>query len=81
MREVPRDKQFEDAGILPELVSAPSTNELVMITLMMRLYDIQLALLSHINKTQADELYDLHNEGGHLNPLIFIPEVEDVNDQ
>lgn len=50
-------------------------NSLVIISLLMRLYDIQMALLSEMNKDLADSIYDTHALGGHFNPQIFIPNV------
>lgn len=45
----------------------------VIITLLMRLYDIEMANLSFVNKAVADQLYDAHARGEHSNPAIYIP--------
>lgn len=91
MREVPRDEKWIDAendgeaGTEFEAVlesTGPSETELVMVALLMRLYDINMALLSHVNKQTADSIYEAHEKGGHFNPPIFIPtasETEDVD--
>lgn len=57
------------------LQSSPSEESLVTVALLMRIYDIQMALLSEVNKDLADEIYDTHAAGGHFNPQIFIPKV------
>lgn len=62
--------------------TAPSETELVIVSLLMRLYDIQMALLSNVDKPLADSIYDTHNNGGHFNPEIFIPgPVEEEDDE
>lgn len=51
--------------------------QLVTISLLMRIYDVQSALLHHFAPDKADEIYDAHSEGGHFNPAVFIPKAVD----
>lgn len=62
-----------------EAQNAPTQAELVIISLLMRLYDLQLALLSSVNEKRANEIYATHEKGGTFNPNIFIPEVKNVD--
>jgi len=57
----------------PVLVSEPSEQDLVQIALLMRLYDIGMAILTHLDEDTANELYEHHENKGHNNPDIFIP--------
>lgn len=84
MREVPKDDQFGDlARAVAEKQSKPEPTEaeLVIIALLMRIYDLNLALLSHFDAGRADEIYDRHNEGGHFNPLMFLPALKEDDGQ
>jgi hypothetical protein len=63
----------EIAGSLIE--SGPSEESLVTVALLMRIYDIQMAILSHFDKPTADKIYDMHAKGGHYNPPIYVPKV------
>lgn len=72
-------KELEDYTTRLEgevLESGPSETDLVIIALLMRIYDLNLALLSHFNKPQADEVYEAHAKGDHFNPKIYIPRME-----
>lgn len=67
---------YADDGvdISGELVGgSPTEGELVIISLLMRLYDVQLAILNEMNEDRANEVFDHHDNGGHFNPKIFIP--------
>lgn len=59
------------------MTTGPSETELVTVALLMRLYDINLALLNHFDPARANEIYDAHEKGGSFNPPIFIPQVGD----
>lgn len=80
MRETTRDPgslQESAEGELPgaELVATgPSETELVTVALLMRLYDVGMAILSHLDKPTADQIFDAHENGGTFNPPIFIPD-------
>lgn len=50
---------------------------LVQVGLLMRIYDVQMALLSSVWKEKADEIWDAHQNGQHYNPNIFVPQVKD----
>lgn len=81
LSELKRDGLFEHSpGLyqkLPELVSTgPSETDKIIVTMLMRLYDVQMAILSLMNKPTADEIFDAHNQGGHFNPEIYVPEYE-----
>lgn len=86
MREVTRDSKWVEeptAEELPpaELVSTgPSETELVIVSLLMRLYDLNLAILSTMDEKRADEIYEAHEKGGHFNPPVFIPEVSGADE-
>lgn len=58
----------------------PSEYQLAIISLLMRLYDINMALLSHFDEDSANEIYETHEKGGHFNPQIFIPNFGDDNE-
>jgi len=89
MKEVSRDEKFPNdpkegsAEELPaQLMSTgPSETELVIVALLMRLYDLNLAILSNLDEARADEIYEAHEKGGHFNPPIFIPENPSDADQ
>lgn len=78
MREATRDEKFpQEYGneITGEVLeTSPSETELVIVSLMMRLYDLNLAILSHLDEQRADEIYEAHEKGEHFNPPIFVPE-------
>lgn len=59
------------------LESTPSTESRIIITLLMRLYDIQMALLSNVNHNAADRIFDKHAEGELFNPQMFIVDIVD----
>lgn len=85
MREVTRDEQFPDQpredttgaveGVLQS--TGPSESELVTIALLMRLYDINLAILNHLDEDRANEIYEAHEKGATFNPPVFIPELSE----
>lgn len=54
----------------------PTESELVIIALLSRLYDINMAMLATMNENRADEVYEAHERGEHFNPPIFVPEVK-----
>lgn len=54
----------------------PSTESKIIISLLMRIYDVQMAMLSHMSKDTADRLYEAHENGEDYNPTIFIPEIK-----
>lgn len=58
-----------------ELEAQPSTESKIIISLLMRIYDVQMALLSNVDKATADKLYDAHERGEDFNPTIYIPEI------
>lgn len=55
--------------------TGPSEAELVQIALLMRLYDLNMALLSVMSKVTADEVYEAHARGEHFNPPVFLPDM------
>lgn len=80
MREVPRDNQFPNEGVpsddfAPVLSSGPSETELVIVALLMRIYDTNVEILRALDEDKADAVWELHEQGGHANPPIFIPDV------
>lgn len=83
MREVPRDEKFPEdlPDAAKETTARPSEAELVIITLLMRLYDVNLAILTHFDEKQAGEVYDSHNRGDHFNPKIYLPDMTPDDDR
>lgn len=55
----------------------PTESELAIISLLMRLYDINMALLNHLDRDTADAIFESHQKGQHFNPEIFIPNFDD----
>lgn len=84
MKEVSRDEKFpEEYGNgsveeLPgELISTgPSETELVQVALLMRLYDLGMAILTSLDEDKANQVYEAHEKGEHFNPPVFIPDVD-----
>jgi hypothetical protein len=79
VREVEPDKQFSDTDVPQELLplvesTGPSEAERIIITLLMRIYDLQYAQLYVANPTVADEVFESHNRGELGNPKMFIPD-------
>lgn len=52
--------------------------QLVTVSLLMRIYDVQMALLSLQDKSMADEIFDAHEKGATFNPPVFIPELSET---
>lgn len=81
MKEVEPDEKWIDESTESndsgsgEVAGRPSETELVIVALLMRLYDINLALLAHYDPARADEIFEAHEKGGTFNPPIFIPTV------
>lgn len=69
-------EDYADRQVLAELITTPTETELVTVSLLMRIYDVQLALLAHFDQERADEVYETHEKGGHYNPPIFIPDMD-----
>lgn len=91
MREVPKDDKWTSGAEYTERelkaryealkeeskrTTAPRESELALIGLLMRIYDVNMAILSNINKPEADALYEAHERGEILNPDLFIPSFE-----
>lgn len=83
MKEVePDSKWLDDGGALPpepvigELVTTgPSEVELLTITLLTRLYDIGMAILTVMDEEKAGMVFDAHDNGENFNPELFIPDL------
>lgn len=54
-----------------------SDTNLVIAMLLVRIYDVQMAMLREINPAAAIELYELHNEGQNNNPHLWVPEIKE----
>lgn len=46
------------------------------LTLLTRIYDIQMALLNDADPDTADKVYDAHERGETFNPPIYLMEME-----
>lgn len=81
MREVTRDEKFPDEETTGEVVlnTSPSETELVQVALLMRLYDLGMAILTSMNEDRANQVYEAHEKGEHFNPPVFIPDVKEDN--
>ena len=77
MHESEPIKGLKEPVFLPEIVSEPSEESRIIIALLMRLYDVQMALLTKVDPETADKLYDDHEAGKDFNPTIYIPELKD----
>lgn len=78
MKEVSHQEQFpeEVAGGQGEATGPNVTEgELVIISLLMRLYDLNMALLNHFDSDAADNIYESHQQGLTFNAQLFIPEI------
>lgn len=73
MKETTRDSKWSNDGE----DRTPREVELVIVSLLMRLYDLNLALLAETSQKRADEVYDAHKKGEHFNPPIFVPQVDE----
>lgn len=60
------------------LEAQPSTESKIVISLLMRIYDVQMALLTKVDPDTADRIYDTHQRGEDFNPTIYIPEINDA---
>jgi len=64
---------------LTDDIPAPVDNpdyQLAIIALLMRLYDINLAVLNEMNPQRADGIYEAHSQGNHFNPQLYIPDIQ-----
>jgi hypothetical protein len=70
------EKNFE-RGLEPTapvvLESQPDEVQSAILVTLMRLYDVQMALLNEINPTVADFIFEKHEKGEDYNPTIYIP--------
>lgn len=81
MKEIKPESGLTDPAELEQAVelepllvnTGPSETELVIIGLLMRIYDAQMALLGAHYEEAAAELWDIHEAGGHRNPTMWIP--------
>lgn len=48
--------------------------------LLMRLYDVNMRLLSEVNEDVASALWDKHEKGGHENPPTMVPVFGETDD-
>lgn len=80
MREVPRDEQFPDRSKEKSTGgehTGSDQTQLAILTMLMRIYDLQMALLNASDPEVADRIFEEHNRGGHFNPMIYIPDFGD----
>lgn len=92
MHETQPDRQFLDpehpAELSSELVTDPVLGDIrdilmLQTALLMRLYDVNMLLLGHVDEETASELWEKHNAGGHNNPAVMVPVFsrEEENDE
>lgn len=76
MEEVEVDNKWGYEEIaLEELVTEPDETQLLIVALLMRLYDVNMALLREVNEERALEIYTEHNAGGNFNPTMYVPDL------
>lgn len=63
-----------EAGML--MSTGPSETELVQVALLMRLYDLGMAILTSMDEDKANQVFEAHEKGEHFNPPVFIPDVD-----
>jgi hypothetical protein len=70
------EKNFE-SGLEPTapvvLESQPDEVQSAILVTLMRLYDVQMALLNHFDTASADAIFEKHQQGEDYNPTIYIP--------
>jgi hypothetical protein len=81
MKEVEPDNKWvedtpEEFGVSQELMSTgPSDAELLSITILARLYDIGMAILTHLDEETAGKVFEAHEKGENFNPPMYIPDL------
>lgn len=66
-------RQFAE---LMQVPSAPNDAELISITLLARLYDVGMAILTVLDEQTAGKVYEAHSQGENFNPEMFIPDLK-----
>jgi hypothetical protein len=66
-------EQFSGEVVAPSDMDRLIESNMVIVSLLMRLYDLTLATLSRLDDDEATRIYETHAKGGHFNPPIFIP--------
>lgn len=61
---------------LEEIAGRNQQIALAQLTLLMRIYDVQMALLTDVDEDRANEVYALHENGHTYNPPIYLVDVE-----
>jgi hypothetical protein len=74
-----KEKKIE-SGLQPPNVTPvdydenqPDEIQSAILVTLMRLYDVQMALLNETNPTVADIIFEKHEKGEDYNPTIYIP--------
>lgn len=62
-----------ESGLEPQKDSQPNEIQSAILVTLMRIYDVQMALLTHFDTATADAIYAKHEQGEDYNPTIFIP--------
>lgn len=62
----------------PAAVSRQEQIALAQLTLLMRIYDVQMALLTEINEDAANLVYSHHENGHSYNPPIYLVDVAET---
>lgn len=57
------------------------TDSKVIISLLVRLYDVHMGILSHLDKDTADKIYDAHDRGEHYHPNIFLLDISNMSNE
>lgn len=91
MRETIRDEKFPNdpkpVEVLGELRdSGPGLQDVLDVlmlqtAILMRLYDVNMALLNEVDEERADAVFDRHADGGHFNPPTMVPVFSRVDEK
>lgn len=83
MKEVEPDSKWLDTPGIPEKETTDpeiSVDEYerevqkAQLVMLMRIYDVQMALLTKMDPENANKIFDSHDTGELFNPQLFIPE-------
>lgn len=71
----PDNKWIGEGEQNEDVATGNDPNEILkaQLVMLMRLYDIQMAILTKTDPKQADNIFDAHDRGELFNPQLFIP--------
>lgn len=81
MHETEPDKQFADNKAPVDDFDDIKQILMLQVALLMRLYDVNMALLNQVDEKTADDVFEAHHAGRHFNPPTMIPVLERQEDE